>query len=52
MESYLFHIIEKKSNKAHMGLIRNFVILSQNNSFVIYDQKFRSMNLAENFGGY
>ena len=39
METYLFHIIEQNSNKARMGLILNFVSLSQNNSFVIYDQK-------------
>ena len=37
METYLFHIIEQNSNKALMGLIPNFVILSQDNSFVIYD---------------
>ena len=39
METYLFHIIEQNSNKAHMGLVPNFVSLSLNSSFVFYDQK-------------
>ena len=39
METYLIHIINQNSNNSLVGLILNFLILSQNKSFVNFNQK-------------